>query len=329
MITFADQEYFFLLILVPLLVFFSRSVGGRIRFSGLDILKKTGGATRFHPRMILLFLRILCFILFVCALARPEAGKTLMEVSSEGVDIILVIDTSGSMKALDFKLKGKPVNRLKIVKKVVSEFVDKRPADRIGLVVFGNDAYIQCPLTLDHGIVLDFMKKIEIGMAGNATAIGSAIGTSVKRMKDLKSKSKIVILLTDGENTAGRMPPVKAAEVAESYGVKIYTIGVGTRGKAPMLQESIFGKHYVYVDVNIDEDTLKKIADITDGKYFRATDTDELEKIYDEIDKLEKTEVKVKQYTEYYELFHWFLIPAILILLLEIFLGNTRLRKIP
>lgn len=329
MIRFADPLYLVLFILIIPMIIFGRSSGGRFRFSSLAILKKVNSGFRFHPRMILLLLRILALTLFVLAIARPQSGKLFSEVASEGVDIVLALDTSGSMEALDFKLNDRPVDRLTIVKKVVSEFIDKRPSDRMGLVVFGEDAFTQCPLTLDHGILLDFLKKIEIGMAGNATAIGSAIGTSIKRIKDLKSKSKIVILLTDGRSNAGRVPPIKASELAATYGIKIYTIGVGTKGRAPFLTDTIFGKRYTYQEVDIDEDTLIKIAENTGAKYYRATATDELSAIYDEIDKLEKTEVKVKEYTEYYELFHWFLIPAILLLLLEIVLGHTRLRKIP
>ncbi len=329
MIRFADPLYISLIILLLPMLFFGRKAGGRIRFSSIATLKKVTHTHQFHPRQLLILLRVVAIICLVFAIARPQSGKKFSEVTSQGVDIVLAIDTSGSMEALDFKENDKPVNRLHIVKKVVADFIDKRGADRIGLVVFGEEAYTQCPLTLDHGILLDFLKRLEIGMAGNATAIGSAVGTAIKRMKDLKSKSKIMILLTDGRSNAGRLPPLKASELANTYDIKIYTIGVGTKGKAPFLMDTIFGKRYTYQDVDIDEKTLTEMAEKTGAKYYRATDTQELAKIYEEIDKLEKTEVKVREYTEYHELFHWFLIPGLLLLLLEILLANTRLRKIP
>lgn len=326
---FADPIFLVLLLAaIPLLLFRSNS-GGSIRYSNIQNLKKTAKTYKWHPRMVLNVLRFMVFVLFVLALARPQAGKVFSETSSDGVDILLAIDTSGSMQALDFKVDGKPVDRLKVVKNVVAEFIKNRSQDRMGLVVFGEDAFVQCPLTLDHGILLDFLKEVEIGMAGDATAIGSAIGVGVKRMKDLQAKSKVMILLTDGRSNAGRLGPLKAAEIAKSKGIKVYTIGVGTRGKAPFLVDSFFGKQYVYQEVQIDESTLKKIAEETDAKYFRATETRELQDIYQEIDQLEKTEKKVKEYTEYKELFHLALLPGMLFLILEVLLGNTILRKIP
>jgi Ca-activated chloride channel family protein len=329
MMRFADPWFLTLLIFIVPVVLFGRISGGRIRFSSLQTLKSIGRRPLVHPRNLLLVLRVLCLVLFVLAIARPQSGKTFTEVSSDGVDIVLALDTSRSMQALDFKIDDKPATRLDIVKRVVADFIDTRPADRIGLVVFGDEAFTQCPLTLDHGILLDFLKKVEIGMAGDATAIGSAIGVGIKRVKDVKAKSKIIILLTDGENTAGRITPLKAAELAKTFGVKVYTIGVGTHGRAPILVDTIFGKRYQYMDVKIDEKNLSEIANLTGGKYYRATDTQQLERIYEDIDKLEKTEVKVKQYTEYHELFYIFLLAAIIILLIEIVLAQTWLRKIP
>ncbi|HAZ12332.1 MAG: aerotolerance regulator BatA [Bdellovibrionales bacterium GWA2_49_15] len=324
------HPWFFLLLLVIIPIYFrGHSTGGRFRFSSLDIIKKIKGNTRFHPRQILIWLRILVVIFFVLALARPQQGKKFTEISSEGVDIMLLLDTSGSMHALDFERDGKRINRLAIIKEVVAKFIDKRPNDRMGLVVFGDDAFTQCPLTLDHGILLELLSKVEIGMAGESTAIGSAMGVGANRMKDLKAKSKIMILLTDGRNNAGQLPPAKVSEVAKSLDLKIYTIGVGTHGKAPFLTDTIFGQRYVYQDVDIDEDTLKSIADETNGKYYRATQTAELEQIYDEIDRLEKTEITSKTYTEYNELFAYFVLLGIFILLAEIVLGQTILRKIP
>ena len=329
MIRFVDP-YFFLLLLILIPIFIkARHSGSKIRFSSIQIFKKIGSGSRIHPRLILYALRGLSLVCFIFALARPQSGKVFSETLSEGVDILLAIDTSGSMKALDFKINNRPVERLEVVKKVVTDFVKKRSQDRIGLVVFGEQAFVQCPLTLDHGILLEFLREVTIGMAGDATAIGSAIGVSSKRMKELQAKSKVIILLTDGRNNAGRLTPEKAAEIAQSFDIKVYTIGVGTQGKAPFQVNSIFGKQYVYQDVDIDETTLKTIAQSTSARYYRAKDESELEKIYDEIDSLETTETKVKEYTEYKEVFHWALIPGMLFLLIELLLGQTLLRKIP
>ena len=329
MMRFADPEFLFLLIIVIPIAFYSHTSGGRIRFSNIQTIKSIVQSHWFHPRKLLLIFRVLATVLVVVALARPQAGRVFSKTSSNGVDILLALDTSGSMQALDFKIDGKPVDRLSVVKKVVSDFVQARVSDRMGLIVFGEEAFLQCPLTLDHGILMEFLQQLEIGMAGDGTAIGSAVGVGVGRIKDLEAKSKVMILLTDGRNNAGRIPPEKAAEIAKSFGIKVYTVGVGTSGKAPFAVNSIFGKQYVYQDVDIDEELLQSIAKETSAKYFRAKSTEELVAIYDEIDKLETTEKEVKEYTEYNELFHLALIPGILFTLLELILGQTYLRKIP
>ena len=276
-----------------------------------------------------LILRILSVMLLILALARPQEGHKSQEILSVGVDIMLALDTSGSMQALDFIKNEKRDTRLAMVKDVVSKFIENRPNDRIGMVVFGSEAYTQCPLTLDQGILQSFLSKLDIGMAGDSTAIGSAVGIAVKRLKDLESDSKVIILLTDGRNNAGSLPPVQAAQTAKAFGIKIHTIGVGTHGKAPFLVNSIFGQRYVYQEVDIDENTLKEISNLTGGKYFRATDLESLKSIYKQIDQMEKSEVKVLDHSEYTELFHYFLIPGILLLLTEIILSNSILRRIP
>jgi Ca-activated chloride channel family protein len=242
---------------------------------------------------------------------------------------MLALDTSGSMRALDFIEEEKRITRLTVVKGVVSKFIENRPTDRIGMVVFGEQAYTQCPLTLDQGILQSFLSKLEIGMAGDSTAIGSAIGIAVKRLKDLDSASKVIILLTDGRNNAGTLVPLQAAQTAKTFGIKIHTIGVGTEGKAPFLVNSIFGQRYVYQEVDIDETTLTEISKITGGQYFRATDLESLQNIYKQIDEMEKSEVKVIDHSEYKELFHYFLVPGLMFLLLEVGLSNTLLRRIP
>ncbi|MGB5173289.1 MAG: VWA domain-containing protein, partial [Thermoanaerobaculia bacterium] len=254
------------------------------------------------------------------------------QVRTEGIDIVLVLDTSGSMQALDLDA-DRPINRrrnrLQVAKEVVEEFVQGRTNDQVGLVVFGNEAFTQCPLTLDHGIVATFLEGIEIGMAGDATAIGSALGTAVKRLRDSQAESKVIILLTDGRSNAGALSPEKAAEIAETFGIKVYTIGAGTRGKAPFVVDSLFGKQVVYESVEIDEKTLGDIAERTGGRYFRAEDTGALKSIYEEIDEMEKTEIKTSSYMEYNEQYRRFLIPALALLLLEVVLLGTRYRKLP
>ena len=300
-----------------------------ISYSSIDTLQAIRSARVEILSILPLLLRMIAISLLVLSLARPQEGYKSTEILSVGVDIMLALDTSGSMQALDFIKDEKRDTRLAMVKDVVSQFIDNRPNDRMGMVVFGSEAYTQCPLTLDQGILKSFLSKLDIGMAGDSTAIGSAIGIAVKRLKDLESKSKVIILLTDGQNNAGSLPPLQAAQTAKAFGIKIHTIAVGTHGKAPFLVNSIFGQRYVYQQVDIDEDTLKKISDLTGGQYFRATDLESLKTIYKQIDEMEKSEVKVIDHSEYTELFHYFLIPGLLILLLEILLSNTVLRRIP
>ena len=280
-------------------------------------------------RHILAGMRAICLILLVLTAARPQLYNVSREIRSPGVDIIMCLDTSGSMQALDFKLDDKPVSRLTAVKKVVSEFIQKREADRIGLVVFGEQAFTQAPLTLDKGLLLGLVEKMTIGMAGDRTAIGSALAIGGKRLMDLKAPSKILILLTDGRHNAGDLTPEQAAEAVRAMGVKIYTIGVGGRGPAPFPVQSFFGTRIVQRQVDLDEATLKKIAAIGGGKYFRATDTASLEEIYNIIDRAEKTEVKVKEFFHFRELYPYFLIPALILLVLEILLKATVLRTVP
>ena len=268
--------------------------------------------------------------LMIIAMARPQWGTQQIDISTEGVNIVLTTDLSGSMAALDFKLKGKIVNRLEAVKSVVADFISKRMSDRIALVVFGTNAYTQLPLTRDYNTIASILERLQIGAAGDNTAIGDAIGISLKRLEDVKSKSNIIILLTDGQSNTGELSPENAADIAVQKKVKIYTIGVGTRGEAPFLvRHPVLGDRYVYQKVDMDEKTLKNIADKTGGLYFRAEDSEGLKKIYDTIDKLEKTEAKVKSFAEYKELYPFFLIPAFVLLVLWIILVNTRFLSVP
>jgi Ca-activated chloride channel family protein len=287
-----------------------------------------GGGRQIRDKIPML-LRTVCLILLVMGAARPQFYNMSREIRSSGVDIMLSLDTSGSMQALDFQLDGDPVSRLIAVKKVVSEFIKKREMDRIGLVVFGEEAFTQSPLTLDKGLLLGLVEKMEIGMAGDSTAIGSAIAIGGKRLKDLKAKSKILILLTDGRHNAGDVTPEQAAEAVRALGVKIYTIGVGGDGPAPFRVNTMFGTRIIHQRVDLDEVTLKKVARIGGGEYFRAADSKRLSEIYEIIDREEKTDVKVKEFFHFRELYPYFLIPAIILLGLEIFLKTTILRVIP
>ena len=327
---FQNPWLLFFLLFLPILAFQVRKDSqATINFSSLATLK-----TLRTPRVDIyaglpFIIRFLVLTLLVIALARPQEGHKSTEILSVGVDIMLALDTSGSMRALDFIEEEKRITRLAVVKGVVSKFIENRPNDRIGMVVFGEQAYTQCPLTLDQGILQSFLRKLEIGMAGDSTAIGSAIGIAIKRLKDLESESKVIILLTDGRNNAGTLAPLQAAQTAKTFGIKIHTIGVGSKGKAPFLVNSIFGQRYVYQDVDIDETTLTEISKITGGQYFRATDLESLKNIYKQIDEMEKSEVKVIDYSEYKEIFHYFLVPGLMLLFLEITLSNTILRRIP
>jgi len=331
MLHFEDPWLLVLLLVIPaMLIYGLRSPGSsRIRFSSLAVLSQLKKPRTLLARRCLLALRCLAVALLIVALARPQEGLKSTQISTEGVDIMLCLDSSGSMQALDFKEKGSRVDRLSVVKRVVSDFIRGRKNDRIGMVVFGQEAFTQCPLTLDYGVLLSLLDSVQIGMAGDTTAIGSALGLCVKRLKDLPSKSKVIILLTDGRSNAGTVSPATAADIAKTYNIKVHSIGVGTEGEAPFLVDSFFGKQYVYQKVDLDEDTLKEIAAKTGGMYFRATSTEALEKIYQQIDAMEKTEIKIKEYMEYDELFVPPLLAGLGLLLLEIVLANTRLRKIP
>ena len=280
---------------------------------------------------ILAQMRWLALALFFIALARPQVGEGETKVTASGVDIVVAIDLSGSMSSEDFELQGQRVNRLAIAKDVLQKFVDKRPNDRIGLVAFARDAYIAAPLTLDHDFLLQNLERLEIATPDrDGTAIGSALTAALNRLRELKSKSKMVILMTDGQNNAGNVPPLTAAEAAETLAVKVYTIGVGTRGMAPIPFIDPFGrKRYDQQPVDIDEATLQQISRRTGGKYYRADKTETLRSIYDEIDRLEKTEAIVKKYQRYREMFPFVALPGLVLLLLEIILHHTVWRKLP
>lgn len=328
---FQDPIFLLLLLLIPFLIYYELKVKkhGSLKFSSIRVLKIVRQERKISFKNLPFFLRILTVILFTVAMSRPQEGKSTSEIISEGINTVLSIDTSGSMAAVDLEINGDRVTRLEVVKKVVTDFVTKRINDPTGLIVFGTEAFTQCPLTLDTNILTQFINSLEIGMAGDSTAIGNSIGLAVNRLKDINSKSKVIILLTDGSNTAGKVNPDKAAEIAAGYGIKIYTVGVGTTGRIPFVQDSILGPQIVYGQADLDEKTLQMIAFKTGGKYYRARKFEELKQIYDDIDKLEKSQIKVKNYMEYKELFLWFLIPGLFLLFIEIILRNTRFMRIP
>lgn len=325
--------YPIMLLLVPLALgwlaysFFKKPEG--ITYSmAASMATFSGGGSTLVPR-IPKILRACTLLLLIVVAARPQLYNVSRDVRSPGVDIMLCLDTSGSMQALDFKVEGNSVTRLEAVKKVVADFISKRETDRIGLVVFGEEAFTQSPLTIDKGLLLELVNRMKIGMAGDRTAIGSAIAIGGKRLKDLKSKSKILILLTDGRNNAGEISPQAAAQAVRKFGIKLYTIGVGGKGPAPFRMKTLFGTRLVPQHVDLDEVTLKNVAKTGGGKYFRAANSRELQEIYNIIDRAEKTDVKVKEFFHFRELYPWFLVPAIAIFLLEMLLKTWILRIIP
>lgn len=331
MIRFANPEFLFLFILIPLMfIWYLRKTGsasGTLRFSNLGNIKSISSTPSKKYRHILFLLRLLTISLLIIAFARPQSGTKEEKIITEGIDIILAMDVSSSMLAEDL---ARHKNRLDVTKEVAGQFITERTNDRIGMVVFSGKSFTQCPLTLDYGILLKFLKEIEIGMIEDGTAIGMSIANCVNRLKNSKAKSKVVILLTDGRNNRGELDPVTAAQIAKTLNVRIYTIGAGKHGEALYpVDDPFLGKRYVPMKVDIDEDVLKKIAEITGGQYYRATDKQSLAKIYREIGELEKTKIEVKEFTRYTELFVNFLAAALVILLLEIILANTRFRKIP
>lgn len=340
---FEDPWFFALLLLLPFIYLFSRTASHsvKINFSSLKLFNGISRSFKERFQFVVPFLGTAALALFIAGLARPQLGNRTTESLSEGIDILLTIDTSGSMKALDFHLApalgGLPAlpvndseaNRLDAVKQVVGNFISRRRHDRIGMVIFGEEAYTQCPLTLDYGVLRTFLKWVRIGIVGDGTAIGNALATSVKRLKDQPAKSKIIILLTDGRSNAGEIAPLTAAAIAKEFGIKVYTIGVGGKGPVPYPEETPFGVRRIYAELDQDEETLKEIALITGGKYFSAVNTEELEEIYATIDKLEKTEVKVKEYSEYFELYPWFLLAGLVLLALQAVLSQTVFVRIP
>jgi len=318
------------ILLVLVCFFYRKRNSASFRFSSVGLLSglKQNWKVRLNPYLFVL--RVCILMLFFLALAGPRKILKETEYKTEGIDIVLAIDASGSMAAEDFKINGKRQNRLAVVKNVVKDFAKGRTNDRLGLVVFAAEAFTACPLTTDYDWLVANMERIELGMIRDGTAVGSAIVSSLSRLENSKAKSKIVILLTDGVNNAGKIDPITAAEIAQSLKIKVYTIGAGTKGLVPFPLKDFFGRTvYKRVKTDLDEDTLFEIARLTNAKYFRATDTKSLAKIYEEIDALEKTEIEKTGYKEYKELFVPFLCAALGLLVAEIMLTNTLFLKVP
>ncbi|HNS16614.1 MAG TPA: VWA domain-containing protein [Bacteroidales bacterium] len=325
---FANPGFLYLLIILPLLVtwywFRNRKYHADIQVPSMESILKSGRSPREYLYHGLFGLRLLAASLLIIALARPQTSTRKQDVTIEGIDIVLAMDISGSMLAEDFQ-----PNRLEASKKVASEFVGGRPNDRMGLVVFSGETFTQCPLTTDHSVLLNLFKDIKSGMIEDGTAIGDGLATAVNRLKESQAISKVIILLTDGENNMGSIDPLSAGEIAKVFGIRVYTIGVGTIGTAPYPVQTPFGTRYQNLEVRIDEPLLKEIAAMTGARYFRATDNQKLTEIYQEIDRLEKSKIDVTEFRKKNEEFLPFALLAGLVILLEVILRYTVFRSIP
>ena len=331
--TFGHPYVLLLLLLLPLLAWLKGKQGKPPAFvySSVQLVRGILNVTRTRSGAFLTALRWLILAILIVALAQPRLTKSETRVTASGVDIVVALDMSGSMASEDFEIGRERLSRLAMAKEVLKKFVEKRPNDRIGIVAFATQAYIASPLTLDHEFLLQNLARLELGtIDNNRTAIGSALSTAINRLRELKSKSKIVILMTDGQNNSGKVAPLTVAEAAQTLGVKVYTIGVGMRGMAPMPQFWQGRKvGYQMQPVDIDEDTLQKIANMTGGKYYRADNSQKFQAIYAEIDKLERTEAEVKKFAHHDELFAWVITPGLGLLLLEVLLRHTIWRRLP
>lgn len=328
-ISFANPYWFLLFLAIPLMIAWY-ILRIRKRNASLSLSSTSWMAGKelksFRQRIIHLpfILRILLISLLIIVMARPQTSDSQQKTNIEGIDIVMAIDVSGSMQAMDLK-----PNRLEAAKKVAKSFIDGRKNDRIGLVVFSGEAFTQCPLTTDHQVVKRLIDPLKTGMIEDGTALGDGLATAINRIKDSKAISKVIILLTDGVQTAGSMDPVSAAKIGQSLGIRIYTIGVGKHGMAPMPVQTPFGQQIVNYPVEIAEDVLQKVAETTDGKYFRATSNKSLKDIYGEIDKLEKSKIEVNVFQNKYDKYRGFVIAAFIILLIEVLLRLTILRTKP
>jgi Ca-activated chloride channel family protein len=327
-VTFAYPWMFYFLAVIPVMIVWYWKMGRKketsITYSSLKVFEGMPVSFKERLRHVPLALRCLAIALLIVALARPQSFSSGRNVTTEGIDIVMALDISGSMISEDLK-----PNRVEAAKNVVEKFIENRPDDRIGLVVFSRVAFTQCPITIDHSVLINLLKKIGPGMVPDGTAIGNGIADAVGRLKDSKAKSRVVILLTDGVNNAGEIDPMTAADIAKTYHIRVYTVGVGTQGQAPYPVQTPFGVRYQMMPVEIDEGLLKNIAETTGGMYFRAMDNSALKNIYSKIDKLEKSKIEVTSYHNAAELFSDWLNAGLILILLELLLSKTVFRKIP
>jgi len=331
--SFAQPWWLALLLLLPILAVLKGRFGGTagVTFSSTAPLVAMGRRRRSRAGALLALLAHLALVSLIVGLARPQLGRTLTRVQASGVDIMLVLDVSRSMLAEDFAIGNQRANRLEAVKQVTEQFIRQRPNDRIGIIAFAGGPYLVSPLTLDHDWLTQNLDRLRIGLVEDGTAIGSATAAAANRLKDMEAKTKLIVLLSDGDNNAGRVTPVTAAEAAKALGIRIYTIGAGTQGEAvPFPFQDPFGRT-VYRDVKMEfnEDALKQIADITNGQYFPAADTASLKRTFSEIDKMEKTKIEVEKTAEYRDLFSWFLMAGFALLGAEVLLSQTLWKRLP
>jgi Ca-activated chloride channel family protein len=333
MVRFLQPEWLWLLTLLPLVMLLRGRRGpvAAIEFSDVGLARDVARSSRARAGRWLWLFPLLAGALMIVGLARPQRAHSRTEVTANGIDIVLGLDVSGSMQALDFLVDNRRVNRIEVVKSVVAKFIEERPDDRIGMIAFAAAPYLVSPLTLDHDWLQQNLERVSTAAAGDdGTAIGSAIAAGVNRLRTTAAKSKVMILLTDGMNNTGKISPLAAADAARAMGVKIYTIGVGVRGMAPILVKDELGNNHLIMDkVDVDEKTLQAVAATTGGTFYRATDTDSLQKIYEQINRLEKTAQTVQKFEHYDELYSWAVIPSVGILGLGLLLGHTRFRRLP
>ncbi len=327
-ISFKNPDFFYLLLLlIPLIgwyVWQHKKAGASIQFSSVMGFARIPKSWKYYFRHSVFVSVVLSLTMLIFALARPQSSNSWQNVTTEGIDIVIALDISSSMLAMDFQ-----PNRLEAAKDVATQFISGRPNDRIGLVVFSGESFTQCPLTTDHATVINLFNGIESGMIEDGTAIGNGLATAVSRLKESTAISRVVILLTDGENNRGEIAPVTAAELAKTYGIRVYTVGVGTIGTAPYPMQTPFGVQIRDVEVKIDEAILTKIAAATEGKYFRATNNKKLAEIYQEIDKLEKSKIDVKEFSKKEEEYMKYALAGAFFLLIAMFLKTTIFRNIP
>lgn len=327
-ITFAHPNLLYLLLLIPIFVawyiFRQKDSKASLQISSLLPFAKAPTSIRVYLRHLPFALRMAAIGMVILVIARPQSSNTWQSVETEGIDIMISLDISSSMLARDFK-----PDRIEAAKDIGIQFVAGRRNDRIGLVIFAGESFTMCPLTTDHAAVINLFKDIKLGLIEDGTAIGSGLATAVARLTDSDAVSRVVILLTDGVNNRGEIAPLTAAEIAKTYGIRVYAVGVGSHGTAPYPVQTPFGTRYQDMKVEIDEDVLKEIARITGGKYFRATDNDALKKVYEEIDQLEKTKIEVTEFSKKQEQFRRFALIALVLIGLEVLLRTTFLRSIP